>query len=179
MKRNKKIAVLAIVATLVIGGSALAYAATGAGSRPAEIIASMAGKSVEEVQAARAEGKSYDEQAAELGKLEEFKNQRIDQLKERLADAVEDKRIDQAKADQLLKEMQDRVADCDGDGTGAMNRGFGRENNLGPRDGSGAGMSGRGLRDGSGSGGGRGRGNGMGMRGRNQQQTPPATTPKA
>ena len=97
--------------------------------------------------------KTFGAQANEAGKLEEFQQQRLDQYKTWLDEAVQNKTMTQEQADERLKIMQDRLEACDGTGTGAGN---------GLRNGTGAGYCGMGQGRTTGTARG-GRGFGMGM----------------
>jgi hypothetical protein len=150
MKKNKIILLISIVTVLLIGAGSVALAATEF-KTPAEIIAGLTGKSVDDVTAARQAGQTYGAQASEAGKLDEFKAARLDLYKQNLDQAVADKRITQEQADKLYDAMKLRMESCDGTGSGA---------------GSGLGMMGqrRGTADGSGL----GNGAGLGSRGMNR-----------
>lgn len=139
---KKTIVVIVMAAVLLIGTATVALAADG-WKTPAETVADVTGKTVEQAQADREAGKTYGAQAAAAGKLDDFKAQRLAQYKLRLDEAVKDGRLTQAEADKLYDAMKARMADCTGDGTGC-----------------GGGMGG-GM--GNGGGFGRGMGNGMGM----------------
>lgn len=151
---KKILLIIGIVMVMVIGLASVAFAA-GIVQTPAEIVAGLTGKSVEEVNAARENGATYGEQAAEAGKLEEFKDERLALLKSRLDEAVANKELTQAEADAIYARMAERMENCTGDGSGcaAGNGGCG----LGGGRGMGQGF-GRGNGGGCGMGGGRGLG---------------------
>lgn len=149
MKNKKLVAVVSIMAVLVIGIASVAYAVDF--KRPAEIVAGLTGKRVEEVIANRQKGESYGEQAKDAGKLAEFQAAAQEQMKARLNALVAEGKMTQAQADARIKAMADRAATCDGEGT-AMGNG-------------GPGGLGGGLRDGSGAGQGMGGGRGGMARG--------------
>jgi len=69
-----------IVGLLGVTVTGTAFAA-GTGKTPAEITASLTGKSVEQVISERVAGKTYRTIADEAGKLDEFKAQTLEQKK--------------------------------------------------------------------------------------------------
>ena len=138
MKKNKLFLLLSIVTVLLIGIASVSYAATAYNS-PAEIIAGLTGKSGDQAAADRQAGKTYGAQAVEAGKLDEFKAARLDLFKQNLDQAVADGRISQADADSRLEVMEQRLADCTGDGLGLGSRGMGRGAGQGMRAGMGRG----------------------------------------
>lgn len=148
MKKNKLFLLISIVTVLLIGIASVSYAATAYNS-PAEIIAGLTGKSVDQAAADRQAGTSFGAQAVEAGKLAEFKAARLDLYKQNLDQAVADNRVSQADADKLFEAMQQRLADCTGDGVG-QGAGCG----MGKGSGDGLGLGSRGM----------GRGAGQGMR---------------
>lgn len=152
MKMKKPIIALSILVVMIISLSSVAFAA-GVIKTPAEIVAGLTGKSVDQVTVDRQNGKTFGAQANEAGKLEEFQQQRLDQYKTWLDEAVQNKTMTQEQADERLKIMQDRLEACDGTGTGAGN---------GLRNGTGAGYCGMGQGRTTGTARG-GRGFGMGM----------------
>ncbi len=160
MKNLKKIMVLA-VAVGVLGAAGIAYAADI--KTPADIAASLTGKSVTDVAKERTEGKTYGTIAKEAGKLDEFKAQILEQKQAILDQRVKDGIITQEQADDTYKAIKDNQATCDGTGNagiGMKNKvGFGKGTGLGAGTGKGQGMG----RGGSGQGMGRGNGScGMG-----------------
>lgn len=152
MMKNKKILIaVSVMAVILIAIASVSYALEFKSN--AEIIAGLTGKSVDEVQKAREAGSSYGEQAADAGKLEAFKDARLEQMKANLAELVKEGRLTQAEADARIKLMEDRMGTCTGtgenQGQGGFGGGLGGGNGL--RNGTGAG---KGM--GSGVGGGRG-----------------------
>lgn len=79
MKTFKKILVAATMAVM-LGGAGTAYAAV-ITKTPADIAASVTGKSVSDVVQERASGKTYGTIAKDAGKLEEFQAQMLEQKK--------------------------------------------------------------------------------------------------
>ena len=164
MKSKKLLVVLTIVTTILVAFASVSFAASVYGS-PAEIIAGLTGKSVDDVYAAREAGETFGQQAADAGELEAFQTARLELMKERLAQLVKDGRLTQEEADARLAQITAAIAACDGTGDGSGS-GLGRM--MGGRGGRG-GMGGQGVcggtpvQDGTGSQfGGRGGRGGMG-----------------
>jgi hypothetical protein len=143
MKKSKLAIIISVAAILVIALSTAAFAIV-QGNTPAEIVANLTGKTVDEVNDLRGEGQSYGEQAKAAGKLEEFQDERLDLTERNLAQAVLDEEMTQEEADALLAQAQLRIQDCDGTGSGQ-----------------GLGGQGKGACDGTGSGAGKGAGQGQ------------------
>jgi hypothetical protein len=150
MNMKKIIVSVGILVVLLISITSVAFAA-GLVKSPAEILAGLTGKTAEEVAAARQEGSSYGEQAASAGKLDEFKDARLEQFKLRLDEAVKAGQLTQAQADERYAAMQTRLESCTGSctGTGA---GIGGQGLRMGRSGQG-GLGGQGSRAGCGMGG--------------------------
>lgn len=162
MKKNKLFLVLSVVTILVIGLSTAAFAATDY-KTPAEIVAGLTGKTVDEVTADRQAGTAYGAQAQAADKLDEFQTERLALCDQNLDQAVLDGKLTQAEADKILEEMNLRMEACDGTGMGV---GQGERNGTGAGlcDGTGAGQnSERGTGRGMGMGRGAGNGNGTGL----------------
>jgi hypothetical protein len=119
-----------IAAVVVMSIGAVALAATPA-KTPAEIVADLTGKTVDQVIEAREDGKTYGAQAAEADKLQEFKDERLAQYEIALDEAVQENRITQAEADELYETMESRMDSCTGNGAGAgSNNGCGLGNMM-------------------------------------------------
>ncbi|AHF08735.1 DUF2680 domain-containing protein [Dehalobacter restrictus] len=154
MKNVKKLIALVTVVG-VLGVSGAAYAADI--KTPAELAAALTGKSLTEVTQERAEGKTYGAIALEAGKLDEFKDQMLEQKKAVLDQRVKDGTLTQQQADQILTRIENNQAVCDGTGSAGIGRGAGAGFGQGKGMGSGRG-SGTGSCNGSGFGGGMGLG---------------------
>lgn len=146
MKNFKKlIAAATIVGILGVVGIAGASYATGA-TTPAGIVSALTGKSVEQVTAERAAGKTYGTIAKDAGKLDEFKTENLDQKKAILDQRVKDGKLTQDQADAAYNSMQANQATCDGTGSARMGQrngaGFGRGMGMGQGQGRGQGMGG-------------------------------------
>jgi hypothetical protein len=147
MKNFKKLIAAATIAG-VLGVTGAAYAA--GVTTPAGIVSTLTGKSVEQVTAERAAGKTYGTIASEAGKLDEFKAETLEQRKAILDQRVKDGNLTQAQADAAYNTMKANQAICDG--TGSARLGLGNGNGRGMGMGAGQGM-----------GAGRGNGGGRGM----------------
>lgn len=146
MKNMKKI-IAVIAAVGVLGTAGVAYAT--ATKTPAEIAAALAGKTVEEVNKDRAAGETYGTIVNEAGKLDEFKEQMLEQKKLILDQRVKDGTLTQQQADDIYNAIKDNQATCDGTGNAQIGRKYGA--GFGSGAGKGQGM-------------GRGMGRGTGMR---------------
>ncbi|MDD2534311.1 MAG: hypothetical protein PHC86_06395 [Eubacteriales bacterium] len=161
MKTRKLLIALSLVVTIMVAFASVSFAASIYGS-PAEIIAGLTGKTVDEVNAAREDGETYGEQAVAADVLDQFHAERIIVMEDRLNALVEDGRLTQADADARLATMTAAIADCDGTGTGVgLSGGVGFKGELGARDGTGytedgargnGGRRGVGMQDGTGAG---------------------------
>lgn len=153
MKIKKTIAITLAVG--VIGAMGVAYAATA--KTPAEIAASVTGKTVTEVTAERSQGKTYGTIAKDAGKLTEFQVQMLEQRKADLDQRVKDGRLTQAQADTIYNNIKNNQLTCDGTGSARI----GRQSGAGFGQGTG-GCGGQGCGIGGGQGMGRGNGQGFG-----------------
>lgn len=140
MTKIKKITAIGAM-VLVIGATSITAFAASKYSSPAEAVAGLTGKTVESVIQERQDtGKSYGTIAEEAGKLEEFKQEKLQILKDNLAKRVADGTITQERADEIVKAVEERQAACDGTGTGGAGCGMGA--GLGRGNGRGCGMGG-------------------------------------
>lgn len=135
--------------TLAMGVTSLTVFAAAKYDNPQDALAGLTGKTIEEITDERyEEGKTYGEIAAEAGKLDEFKAELFEQKKEIIQERVTDGTLTQERADEILENIENNQATCDGTGSG---RGFG-----GMMNGSGFGF-GHGMMNGRGNGFGRNR----------------------
>lgn len=139
MKNKKLLVVLTIVTTILVAFASVSFAASIYGS-PAEILAGLTGKSVDEVYDARSNGQTFGEQAESAGVLDQFQQDRLDLMKDRLDQLVEDGRLTQEEAEARLAQMETALGTCDGTGENAGVMG----GMMGGRGGRG-GMSGQGI----------------------------------
>ena len=136
----KKVLIVVVVLAVLAAGTTVALA-SGVAQTPAEIVSDLTGKPVEDVTEAREAGETYGEQAADAGKLDEFKEARLEQCKLALDEAVKEGRITQAQADELYAAMEARMEACIGDGSGAgCGLGNGAGCGLGRGNGAGQGL---------------------------------------
>ena len=159
---KRTLAVVTVVGMLAAGVAAFAAEAR----TPAEIAADLTGKTLEEVQAAREDGKTYGALAGDAGKLDEFKAAMLESRKALLAERVEAGTMTQEEADAILAAIEKNMATCDGTGSARIGRSFGA--GFGRSSGSCGGAGMMGGRMGGGMGGrmgGAGRGAGCGMGG--------------
>lgn len=146
MKNLKKLIVV-VTALGVLGTAGTVYAA--ALKTPAEITSAVTGKSVEAVTEERATGKTYGTIADEAGKLDEFKDQMLEQRKAALDQEVQDGKLTQAQADEIYNAIKNNQALCNSAGAGQLGRGCGVRAVNGQGFGCGAGL-GNGYRAGQG-----------------------------
>ncbi|SPF33855.1 conserved exported hypothetical protein [Candidatus Desulfosporosinus infrequens] len=143
MKNFKKLIAAATIVG-VLGMTGAVYAAVGA-TTPAGIVAGLTGKSVEQVTAERAAGKTYGTIASEAGKLDEFKTEILELSKANLDQRVKDGYLTQAQADTAYNTMKANQVICDGTGSARMGlgngTGLGMGAGAGRRNGGGRGMN--------------------------------------
>ena len=156
MKNMKKL-IAVIAAVGVLGSAGAAFAATA--KTPAETAAGLTGKTVEELYEERAAGKTYGTIAKEAGKLDEFKEQMLEQKKAILDQRVKDGTITKQQADEIYSTMKNNQANCDGSGNAQLGKKYGA--GFGSSSGRGQGM-GKGMGRGAGMGNGNYRGIGAG-----------------
>ncbi len=140
MKSLKRIVSAGIVALAITATGVTAFAAT-TYKTPAEIAANLTGKTVTEIAAQRATGKTYGTIAKEAGKLDEFKAENLKLKKDQINALVAAGKLTRAQADAKIKAIEANQATCDGSGTNRLGQGLGLGNG-----------SGRGLGRGSGQG---------------------------
>lgn len=156
-KTKKMLSIGAVI--LAMGVTSISVFAASGYNTPAEALAGLTGKTVEQVIQERQDtGKSYGVIADEAGKLEEFKDENLQIKKDILDKRVAAGTLTQAKADEILKAIETNQATCDGTGSAKI----GQQNGIGFGNGNGNGMrNGSGMRNGNG----QGLGRGMGMGG--------------
>ena len=126
--KNMKTLIVMSALVVVLGVAGVAYAADY--KTPADIAAAVTGKSVTDVNAERAAGKTYGTIAKEADKLDEFKAQMLEQRKARLDQRVKDGQITQQQADESYNNIKNNQATCDGTGNG-QGAGSGRGQGMG------------------------------------------------
>lgn len=135
MTRLKKFAAIGAMVLVVSATSLTAFAASKYSS-PAEAVAGLTGQTVESVITERSDtGKTYGTIAKDAGKLEEFKAENLQIKKDILAKKVADGTMTQARADEIIKAIEENQANCDGTGSAKigqrMGAGFGGMNGNG------------------------------------------------
>ncbi len=160
MKNFKRLVTLGAV-TLAIGATSLTAFAASQYSTPAEALAGITGRTVESLVEERKESnKTYGTIAQEEGKLDEFKLEVLEMKKANLAAQVDQGKITQDKADDIIEKLEENQANCDGTGRAQVGR------KLGAKFGSnGEGLGNGGENRGNGQARGQGSGRGMGMGG--------------
>lgn len=133
MKNLKRI--IALVAVVgMFGAAGVVYAATA--QTPAEIAASLTGKSIEDLYKEREIGKTFGTIANEAGKLDQFKAQMLEQKKVILDQRVKEGKLTEEQAAQIYSSLQQNQATCDGTGSASI----GGKNGVGHGKGMGAGL---------------------------------------
>lgn len=121
MKKHNKTAVVIIAVLALLATSFTAFAYTV--SSPAEILAGLNGKSVEDVTDERYEtGLTYGQMAYDQGLWEEYNEKMLESKKAYLDEKVKDGTITQEQADEIYENMLLRQENCAANGTGG---GFG------------------------------------------------------
>lgn len=125
--KNLRHVLAASLVVVALGVTSVTVFAAAKYDSPAEAAAALTGKSVEEVLKIRQEEKkTLGTQVDEVGKLDEFKQEILEQKKEILQERVADGTLTQEQADQILKNVETNQANCAGTGFGrGMMNGFG------------------------------------------------------
>jgi hypothetical protein len=110
----RKVAWIAAISLMVAMSWAGTALAGGKLRTPAQIVAQITGKSLDEVETARAAGQSYVEQAKAAGKFDAFKAAELENCKLRLDGMVKDGKITQSEADAKFKVMTEWMQKWDG-----------------------------------------------------------------
>lgn len=138
MKKFKKIILSALV-IMAVGVTGVTAFAKSQYKSPAEVTAGVTGKTIESVTAERREeNKTYGTIAKENGKLDEFKRESLEMKKDILETRVAEEKITKEKADSIIKSIEERQVDCDGEGSLRLgekeNLGFGFNGNQEQRE---------------------------------------------
>ncbi len=113
MKHVKKVFIVCIAALIFAALSLAALAAAIPAAIPAEIVAELTGRTPESVAAQKKEsGKTYGSIAADAGKLDEFRAERLEIQRKSLAARVEAGEITQAEANDILSAISGRQVEC-------------------------------------------------------------------
>lgn len=128
MKKFKKVIIVGLVVVALAATSLTAFAFTES-STPAEIMANITGKTVEEVTNQKLESNlTYGELAIDAEVWDEFKDEMLKSKKAFLDEKVADKTLSQEEADEIYNNMLERQEYCTADGAGSgrmMGNGFG------------------------------------------------------
>lgn len=168
MTNLKKLAVLGAVVLTIGATSVTAFAVSAL--TPAEVAASVTGKTVEEVTAEKFQnGITYGGVANNYDSLEEFKNAMLENKIAILNERVAEGTMTQEEADAIIEAIKDNQTVCDGTGTARIGQSFGAAfgGMMGNGQGLGLGNNGQGRGFGSGQArgmGGNGFGSGLGLR---------------
>ncbi|MHB1151893.1 MAG: DUF2680 domain-containing protein [Eubacteriales bacterium] len=145
MTKMKKLLIVGAVVLTVAVTAITSFAASEYNS-PAEALAALTSKTEEQlIQEKQESGTTFGAIAEENGVLDAFKAEVLQIRKDRIEAKVADGTLTREKADEIIKAIEDRIANCDGTGSSG---------NFGLRSGNGAGS---GMRNGE------GRGNRQGM----------------
>lgn len=107
-----------ITLMVLVGLSLTLVGAMAAGNDDAwEFVGKLAGKTPEEIAELRGQGFHMGQLALDADKFDEFKAYMTERREAILDQKVADGVLTQAEADDLKAEMEDRSADCTGDGT--------------------------------------------------------------
>ena len=138
---------------LGIGATSITAFAATSSKTPAEIVAELTGRTVESVVDEKQDtGKTYGTIAAEAGKLNDFKEKNLDVKKAYLNNEVKEGRLTKERADEIIKNMEENQATCDGTGNERIGQCSGQGcgyGSMGSRKGTGGRGRGMQLRDGS------------------------------
>ncbi len=148
MTKMKKLLIVGAV-VLTVAATAVTSFAASEYNNPAEALAALTGKTEEQlIQEKQESGTTFGAVAEENGVLDAFKAEVLQIRKDRIEAKVADGTLTREKADEMIKAIEDRMANCDGTGSS------GKCGNFGARSGNG---NGNGMRNGE------GRGNRQGM----------------
>lgn len=132
MKLNK-IIIAGLTVLTIAATSMTAFAFTY--NTPAEIVAGLSGKTVDEITEQRYEsGKTYGQIAYDEGLWEEYQDKMLESKKAFLDEKVNEGVLTQEEADEYYNNMIERQEYCSGNGGGyggMMGYGFGAGNNSG------------------------------------------------
>ena len=161
MTNLKKLVVLGAVILAVGSTSVMAYAA--ATATPAEIAASVTGRTLDQVTEEKTQNEiTYGAVAKNYDSLEEFQKAMLENKIAILEERVDNGSLAREKAEEIIKALEENQLTCDGTGEAKIGQSFGAGFGGMMGKGQGAGL-GQGQGQGRGQGG-NGFGNGFGMR---------------
>ncbi|HHT77734.1 MAG TPA: hypothetical protein GXZ67_07625 [Clostridiaceae bacterium] len=145
------------------GAAGTAVVAASGNETPTDIIASLTGRSQEEVQAEKQERDvTYGAMAAEAGELEAFRSEMVELRDAQIQARVDEGTMSPEEAEQLRARISQNIENCDGTGNATGQKAGGMFGNKGQGSGEGLGQGGA---NGSGKGAkGIGGGQGQGLR---------------
>ena len=154
MIKNKK-SIFITTAILMFGLMSVGAYASSAYTNPAEAVAGLSGKSIEEVVATKtATDVTYGQIASDLGVLDAFKVEMLELRKDYINQKVANGTLTQERANVAIQAMENNLAECDGTGLaqGGNNYQAGNKANqaAGTRTGNAGNHGGMGLGDGTG-----------------------------
>lgn len=125
MKKFKRFIMVGAM-VMVVGATTVTAFAASSYDTPAEALAGLTGKTVEDVIAERTEtGKTYGTLANDAGKLEEFRAEVLQIKKDILAEKVAAGLMTQERADEIAAAIENNQANCDGTGNARIGQGMG------------------------------------------------------
>jgi len=125
MKRTKKLMGFAVIVLVLAAVTVSAYAAPRYNS-PAQAVAGMTTRSVEDVVAEKQEkNTTYGSMAKAAGILDEFKVRMLETKKSIIAERVADGTLTQDQADAITKAFEERQSACNGTGSGQVGKQYG------------------------------------------------------
>lgn len=152
MTKMKKLLIVGAVVLTVAVTAITSFAASEYNS-PAEALAALTNKTEEQIiQEKQETGSTFGAIAKENGVFNAFKAEVLQIRKDRIEAKVADGTLTREKADEIIKAIEDRMANCDGTGSS------GKCGNFGARSGKGGGT---GMRNGEGCGNRQGMGKGI------------------
>ena len=125
MKRTKMLMGFAMT-VLVLAAVAVSAYATPEFNSPAEVVAGMTNRSVEDVVAEKQEADTtYGSMAKAAGILDEFKARMLETKKAIIAEMVADGTLTQDQADAITKAFEERQSACDGRASSQIGKRYG------------------------------------------------------
>lgn len=116
MIKNKK-SIFITTAILMFGVMSVGAYASSAYTSPAEAVAGLSGKSIEEIVATKTTSDvTYGQIASDLGVLDAFKVEMLELREDYINQKVANGILTQARANVAIQAMEDNLADCDGTG---------------------------------------------------------------
>lgn len=167
----KKRLIIFVLAAIMIFGSVAVISAQGL-KTPADVYSGLTGKTTEEAWQMRQSGKRFGQLADEEGVLEDFRQKMLENKKALIQDKVDKGLLTDEQADEIIKNMEDNMMNCDGTGrrlgqASGLRLGAGQKDceqgpGIGKDRGNGAGRrAGKKLRNGAGRRAGENSGNGI------------------